>query len=369
MLSTRFRLAAAASVFVLGAAAAACGGGEEGASGPQAECEVGQLDGPLRIFNWSEYIDEEQVIEFATQFGIEYSVDAFESNESMQALVAAGNSNFDLVVPSDYMVGIMIAGGHLMRLDPDAIPNVVNINETFRDPNYDPGAEHSVPYQWGYTGIAVNLEEMEPDFPRSWSLIFGPDAATYSQRISVLNSARDALGAALLYLGYSVNTTSQDELDEAAELISTSKKNILAFDIDAADDFLLSGDTVIAHSYSGQIYAAAVATENPEKYEFFVPKEGGIRWVDNFAIPFDAPHPCTAHTFINWMLQGEQHARLTNWNAYGSPNDAAMEFLDPGIADSVSSDRLEGPADLIAGLIDTGDFEIQYSDAFIRAKG
>ncbi len=372
MLATRFPFSAAVAATALAAVSvAACGGGSGGggAETPVADCELGQTDGPLRLFNWAEYIDEEQVAEFAQQFGVEYSIDAFESNESMQALVSAGNSNFDLVVPSDYMVGIMIAGGHLMQLDPDAIPNVTNIAEGFRDPGFDPGSAHSVPYQWGYTGIAVNTDVLGDDFPRTWGLIFGPEADEYSGRISVLNGARDALGAALKYLGYSVNTTDQPQLDEASALLADAKENILAFDTDAADDFLISGETVIAHSYSGQVFAAALATDDPEKFEFFVPEEGGIRWVDNFAIPFDAPHPCTAHTFINWMLQGEQHARLTNWNSYGSPNDAATEFLDPGVGDSVAPDRLAGAADLIEGLLDTGDFEIQYTDAFIRAKG
>jgi spermidine/putrescine transport system substrate-binding protein len=367
MLKTSFPLGAAAALAFV--SITACGGDGDASDAPAADCQPGQTDGPLRMFNWAEYIDEEQVAEFATQFGIEYSIDAFESNESMQALVAAGNSNFDLVVPSDYMVGIMIAGGHLLKLDQDALPNLVNISETFRDPTYDPGMAHSVPYQWGYSGIAVDTTVLGDDYPRSWSLIFGPDAAEYSGRISVLNSARDAIGAALKYLGYSANSTVQAELDEASALLSDAKENILAFDTDSADDFLLTGETVIAHSYSGQVYVAALEVDNPEDYEFFVPKEGGIRWTDNFAIPFDAPHPCTAHTFINWMLQGEQHARLTNWNSYGSPNDAATEFLTPGIQDSVSDAVLAGPPDLIENLLDTGDFEIQYSDAFIRAKG
>lgn len=367
MSSTRSTIGIAVTALAIGSLAA-CGGGGS-ADVAAAECEPDQTDGPLRLFNWAEYIDEEQVAEFAQEYGIEYSIDAFESNESMQALVAAGNSNFDLVVPSDYMVGIMIAGGHLLPLDHDALPNLSNLTEDFTDPLFDPGLAHSVPYQWGYTGIAVNRAVLGDDFPRSWSLLFGPEAEQYAGRISVLNDAREALGAALKYLGYSVNTTDQGELDEASALLADAKQNILAFETDSADDFLISGETVIAHSYSGTVFVAALESENPEDFEFFVPEEGSVRWTDNFAIPFDAPHPCTAHTFINWMLQGEQHARLTNWNAYGSPNEASLELLDPGVADAVSSDRLAGSPDLIEGLLDTGDFEIQFSDAFVRAKG
>ena len=365
--NTRRPVAALAAVAAFGGAAVACGG--DGDAVPVAECAPDETDGPLRMFNWTEYIDEEQVAEFAEEFGIDYSIDAFESNESMQGLVSAGNSNFDLVVPSDYMVGIMVAGNFLQPLNHDALPNLDNVSEEFSDPAFDPGLEHSVPYQWGYTGIAVNKAVVGEDFPRTWGLIFGPEAEEYGGRISVLNDAREALGAALKYLGYSVNTTDQAELDEATEVLVAARDNILAFETDASDDFLILGETVVAQGYSGDIFVSTLEADNPDDYEFFVPEEGGVRWTDNFAIPFDAPHPCTAHTFINWMLQGDQHARLTNWNYYGSPNQASLEFLDEGVAEAVSPDRLAGPAELNEAMLDTGDFEIQFSDAFVRAKG
>lgn len=369
MRSTRTRIGPLAVVLALGAVAA-CGGDDGGGSGPEAvSCEVGETDGPLRMFNWTDYIDEEQVAEFAEEFGIDYSIDSFESNESMQGLVSAGNSNFNLVVPSDYMVAIMAAGGHLLPLDHDAIPNLSNIDPDFDDPAYDPGLAHSVPYLWGYTGLGVDTSVLGDDFPRSWSLVFGPEADEFSGRITLLNDAREALGAALAFLGYSPNTTSQDELDEAADLLSSALDNIIAFEVDAAAAFLVSGETVIGQMYSGGFATAVFEVDNPDDYEFFVPEEGGVRWVDNFAIPFDAPAPCTAHTFINWMLQGEQHAWLADWSLYGAPNTAAAEFLDEFNLAVVSPDRLAGPPELVVGLLDTGDFEIQFSDAFIRAKG
>lgn len=369
MRTTRSRLGPLAVVMALGVVAA-CGGDDDGGSGPEAaSCEVGETDGPLRIFNWTDYIDEEQVAEFAEEFGVTYSIDSFESNESMQGLVSAGNSNFNLVVPSDYMVAIMVAGGHLLPLDHDAIPNLSNIEASFADPAYDPGLAHSVPYLWGYTGLGVNTAVLGDDFPRSWSLVFGPEADEFSGRITMLNDAREALGAALAFLGHSPNTTSQDELDEAADLMSAALDNIIAFEVDAAADFLVTGETVIGQMYSGSYANAVLEVDNPEDFEFFVPEEGGVRWVDNFAIPFDAPAPCTAHTFINYMLQGEEHAYLAEWSLYGAPNTAAAEFLDPIVADAVAPERLAGPADLVVGLLDTGDFEIEYSDAFIRAKG
>lgn len=349
--------------------ATACGGDSNANSVPVSACEADQTDGPLRLYNWAEYIDEEQVVEFADEYGIEYSVDAFDSNETMQALVSAGNSNFDVIVPSDYMMAILIAGEHVQPLNFDALPNKANLAEEFLDPGFDPDLLHSIPYQWGYTGLAVNTDVLGDDFPRSWSLIFGDEADQYSGQISVLNDAREALGAALIYLGYSLNSTDEDELNEAADLVANARDNILAFETDSADDFLINGETVIAHGYSGDMFVSTLDADDPDAFEFFVPEEGGPRWVDNFAIPFDAPHPCTAHTFINWVLQGEQHARLTNWNYYGSPNTASLEFLDEGVAAAVDPSIVIGGLDSLEGLIDTGDFEIEYSDAFVRAKG
>ena len=349
--------------------AVACGD-DDGAPSAESGCAVGEVDGDLALYNWAEYIDPEQLDAFAAEFDIDATMTVYDSNEAMQPIVAAGNSGYDVIVPSDYMVGIMIDGGFLSPLDMDAIPNATNISPDFANPSYDPDQAYSLPYQWGYTGLAVDTEVVGTDFPRSWDLVFGAEAEAFSGKITLLNDPRETLGAALKSLGYSLNSTDAGELGQARDLVAAARDNLLAFNTDSADELLSSGESAISHLYSGDAFTQFLETDDPDRYVFFVPEEGGTRWIDNMAIPFDAPHPCTAHTFINWLLDGEQGAALSNWNYYGTPNAASIDLLDEELADFLTSpDVLVGGLDSVESIADTGDFELQYSDAFITAKG
>ncbi len=347
-------------------------GGDSGSDMDTAECAVDEVDGDLALFNWAEYIDPEQLQEFADEYGISATMDVYDSNEAMLPQIQAGNSGYDVIVPSDYMVSIMIAGEFIQPLNQDAIPNLANLATEFTGLPYDPDSTYSVPYQAGTTGLAVDTAVVGTDFPRSWSIVFDPEFADqFGGQISLLNDPRETLGAALKYLGYSLNTTSQDELDEARDLVSSASGNLAAFNTDSADELLTAGETAIAHGFSGDMFTQILETdEGTDRYVYFVPEEGGTRWIDNMAIPFDAPHPCTAHTFINWLMDGEQGAALANWNYYTTPNEAAKPFLDEDLLAF-----LEDPTVITSGeeslelIVDTGDFEINFSDAFIEAKG
>jgi spermidine/putrescine-binding protein len=337
-----------------------------------ADCAVDEIDGDLRLFNWSEYIDPDQLQEFADEYGITATMDVYDSNEAMLPQIQAGNSGYDVIVPSDYMVSIMIAGEFIQALNKDAIPNLSNLSSEFTGLPYDPDGTYSVPYQAGTTGLAVDTEVVGTDFPRSWSIVFDDEfASQYSGQISLLNDPRETLGAALKYLGYSLNTTSEDELAEARDLVASASGNLAAFNTDSADELLTSGETAIAHGFSGDMFTQILETdEGTDRYVYFVPEEGGTRWIDNMAIPFDAPHPCTAHTFINWLLDGEQGAALANWNYYTTPNEAAKPFLDEDLLAFLEDPTVvAGGEDSLELITDTGDFEINFSDAFIEAKG
>ena len=352
--------------------AASCGGDDDDGTVESAagDCEMGETDGDLALYNWAEYIDEEQLGAFADEFGIGATMDTYDSNEAMMPIVGAGNSGYDVVVPSDYAVGIMIDGGMVQPLNFDLLPNSSNIDDDFANPSYDPDQTHSVPYQWGYTGIAVDTSVVGTDFPRSWDLVFGDAADAYEGQITLLNDPRETLGAALKALGYSLNSTDEGELAEARDLVAAARGNLLAFNTDSADELLTSGESAIAHAYSGDAFTQFLETDDPSQYVFFVPEEGGTRWVDNMAVPFDAPHPCTAHTFINWLLDGDQGAALSNWNYYGTPNKASIDLLDEELNEFLTSpDVLVGGLDSVESIADTGDFESEYSDAFTEAKG
>lgn len=351
--------------------ASACGGGDDNASGAD-DCQVGQTDGDLAIYNWSEYMDPELKAAFEAEFGVSVTEDNYDSNEAMQPIISAGNSGYDFIVPSDYMVSILIESGDIMALNRAAIPNISNLLPEFASGlPFDPDGTYTAPYQWGTTGLGIDLAVTGDDVPETWGLIFDADlAAEYGLEGSyatLLNDPRETLGAALKYLGYSLNTTSDSELDQARALVAEAKDRVAAFDSDQYDELLATGDSAVAHGYSGNFLVQFDEADDPEQYTYFVPQEGGTRWVDNMAVPTDAPHPCTAHAFINFLLEAERGAQLTNWNYYASPNAASEPHIDP----EVLSDPIVYPTDTskLEFIEDTGDFETNFSDAFIEAKG
>ncbi len=361
-----------APIALLGLMLAACGGGG-GAGGDtttaaDTTCELDQTDGNLNLYNWSDYIDPELVTAFEEQYGVEVVESFYESNEAMLAQIQSGVS-YDVIVPSDYMVSIMIEEGLLLPLQKDAIPNIANLAPEFTDPPYDPGLRYSVAYQWGTTGLGVNLEAVGDAFVESWALVFDPELTqNFPGGVSLLDDPRETMGAALKYLGYSLNDTDLDHLEEARDVIRAAKPYIATFDSDQYDEALVNGEVSVSHGYSGDLLAAIWDSDNPDSYTYVIPQEGGTLWVDNMAIPADAEHPCTAHTFVNFMLDGENGAALTNWTYYASPNAAAEPHILPEILEDPTiypSDEIRQRLEIIA---DTGDYEINFTDYFAQAK-
>jgi spermidine/putrescine transport system substrate-binding protein len=185
-----------------------------------------------------------------------------------------------------------------------------------------------VPYQWGTTGIGYNAEEFD-EAPGSWAYLFDPEmAASYAGQISMLNDSRETIGAALKYLGYSVNSTNEQELEEAKQLLIQQKAWVSTYDSDGFEDLLAAGETIMGHGWSGDFFAAA---EEAEQVWYIIPEEGGVIWTDNLAIPKSAPSQYTAELFIDYLLRPEVGAKITNYTWYGSPNKASEEFIDAEI--------------------------------------
>ncbi|HEX6221149.1 MAG TPA: spermidine/putrescine ABC transporter substrate-binding protein [Acidimicrobiia bacterium] len=372
---------------LLGLVIAACGGDAEGDVQAAADaCEAGEVDGGLNLYNWSEYLPygsiaedaevEDLVAKFEEEYEVEITLTEYESNEAMLQQVEAGGAPYDLVVPSDYMVSLMADSGLLVSLNKDAIPNLSNLDPGFAGLPFDPNGDYSVPYQWGTTGIGYSYDFVDDTDGISWGLIFDPaQRADYAGQISMLDDSREALGAALKYLGYSLNTTSQEELDAAAQLIADTTSDLATFSSSGYWDLLIEGTTVVAQGWNGDFFAAydGASTDDYDAYEDFgyaVPNEGGVVWVDNMAIPTTAESPCTAHAFIDFMLDAENGATLTNYNYYASPNAAAEEFIYPEILEDPS---IYPPQELfddgsLEFLEDLGDFTTNYEDAFVEAK-
>jgi spermidine/putrescine-binding protein len=355
--------------------AAACGGdGNSELVDVAAACEVGDVDGDLDLYNWSEYIDPDLITTFEAEFEVTVNESFYDSNEAMLPQIESGGNDYDLVVPSDYTVTIMSEESLIIALNKDAIPNLSNLDPAFTGLPYDENDEYSVPYQWGTSGIGYSYDVVPEDWEASWEIIFDPDfAPDVSGSISLLNDPRETMGIALKYLGYSINTTDQAELDEAVELLKGIKDRVKLFDSDQFEDLLVSGETTVAHGWSGDFFAAfdEASGDEYDAYEDFgygIPKEGAVAWVDTMAIPITADAPCTAHTFINFLLDPENGAALTNFNFYASPNAASEPFVDPEI---LEDETIYPPAEVferLEFLADTGDFETNYSDALNEVK-
>jgi spermidine/putrescine-binding protein len=293
-----------------------------------AGCGPTEMAEELHVYNWSEYIDPEIYDAFEEEFGVKVIEDTFSSNEDLLAKLQAGATGYDIIVPSDYMVAIMIELDLLAELDYDNIPNFENIADTFLDPPYDPGNKYSVPYQWGTTGIGYNADEFDEP-PDSWAYLFDPEmVAPYAGQMSMLNDSRETIGAALKYLGYSVNSTDEGELEEAKQLLIQQKEWVSAYDSDGFEDLLAAGEVIIGHGWSGDYFAAA---EEAEQVWYVIPREGGVIWTDNLCIPKTAPNKYTAEVFIDFLLRPEIGAQITNFTWYGSPNKASEEFIDAEI--------------------------------------
>ena len=328
------------------------------------------MDGDLLFGNWSEYMNPDLIDLFEETDDVSVTEDFYTSNEALLAQIRAGGADYDGIVPSDYMVEIMIDEGILLPLDHSVIPNMSNIAGEFDDPPYDPGLVYSMPYQWGTTGIGVDLEATGPDPAASWDWLFDEEVAgNLPGQVSVLDDPREGMAAALYWLGYDPNTTNEGELEEAAAVIEETRAWTVTYTSDQYSELLLTGETVVGHGYSGNFLDSFFGAEDPDRFTYLIPEEGATIWTDNMAILADASNVCTAHTFVNFILDAENGAELTNWTYYASPNDASTDLID----EEITGDPTIYPTDEVRSnlffLENTGDAEILYTDLFTRAQG
>jgi spermidine/putrescine-binding protein len=338
-------------------------------------CAPGETDGDLNFANWTEYTPLELLDSFEEEYGVNATLTEYADNETMLAQVAAGVA-YDVVVPSDYMVSIMKDADLLVKVNQAAVPNLAaNIAPLFKEASYDPGNEYSAPYQWGTTGIGYLYGSIDDTDGVSWAVIFDADvSAANAGLISLLDDTRETLGSALKYLGYSLNTTVESEVDEAAQLISDTKGRLAAFNSSSYWTLLTTGETVVAQGWNGDFLAEydSISTDDYDAYAdygYAIPNEGSAAWVDTLAIPTTAEHPCTAQAFLNHMLDAENGGAITNFNYYASPNAAAAEFILPEILDDPSIYPPPATMEILEFFADLGDFNNYYADAFAIAKG
>jgi spermidine/putrescine transport system substrate-binding protein len=316
----------------------------------------------LNLYNWADYVAKTTIPGFEKQTGIQVTQDYFSSNEELLAKLRAGGTGYDVIVPSDYMVAVMIKSDVLQPLDKSKIPNFKNIGEDFRGLPYDQSNEYSVPYQWGTTGILYNKKEigqLEDNWEPMWSTEF-------SGEIGMLNDERETPGAALYKLGYSVNATEDEQLAEAEAQLKKQKPLLRGyFDSTQNRPLVLNGDLLLGHVFSGDAF---LALSQDDDLDYIIPKPAATRWTDNMAIPAGAEHPDNAHKFINYILDAKVGAALSNYTYFNTPNEAALPMIDEALKNLPGYQLGPEEFDRLEVIEDVGEATRKYSRLFTEVK-
>jgi putrescine transport system substrate-binding protein len=328
MLLDIFRKAAGVSAFALAFAIAGAASAEE-----------------IRIYNWSDYIDEEILKEFTAETGIEVVYDTFDTNELLETKLLTGSTGYDLVVPTATFLNRQIKAGVFQKLDKSKLPNLKHMWPEIQErvARYDPGNEYSVTYMWGTTGIGYNVDKIKEALPNapvnSWALLYDPAnlEKLASCGVMVLDSAEDLLPSVMNYIGLTPDFTSVEDIKKAGDHLAKLRPHIRKFHSDEWKNALADGDICAAVGYSGDVFQVAARAEEAgkgNKIVYVIPKEGAQLWFDQFAIPADAPNPDGAHKFINYMMQPKVIAKATNYVQYANANLASQQFIDKEVLDN-----------------------------------
>ena len=325
------------AVTTIALAVAACGKKEEAkqAEAPAAAAE----EKVLHVYNWSDYIAEDTIKNFEEQTGIKVTYDVFDSNDMLETRLLAGNSGFDVVVPSASFLERQIKAGVFQKLDKSQIPNLQHMDPDTqqRVALHDPGNEHSVTYMWGTTGIGYNVDKVKKilgDTPLdSWNQILDPkELAKFKDcGVSVLDAPDELLKIVLQWMGRDPNSQKEEDLNAAAEKLMAVRPYIRKIHSSQYIDDLANGELCVAVGWSGDILQARDRAEEAgrgTKVAYTIPKEGTIIWFDSYLIPKDAPHPKNAHAFINYLMDPQVAANNSNYMNYANGNAASLALIN-----------------------------------------
>ena len=311
-----------------------CGAsGNTGASGTDSAAS-GSADGSeLYVYNWGEYIDEDVISQFEEETGITVVYDLFETNEEMYPVIEAGAVNYDVVCPSDYMIQKMRENDLLAELNFDNIPNIAQIDPAYMEMSqaFDPENKYSVPYCWGTVGILYNtrlLDELGVPAPTKWADLWDE---RLSGEILMQDSVRDAFMVALKKDGYSMNSESKDELEQAKQELIDQKPLVQAYVIDQVRDKMIGGEAAVGVIYSGEmLYIQDEVASLGLDYdlEYVIPEEGTNLWLDSWVIPKNAKNKENAEKWIDFMCRPEIAKANFEYITYPTPNKGAFELLD-----------------------------------------
>ena len=311
-----------------------CGAsGNTGASGTDSAASGSADGGELYVYNWGEYIDEDVISQFEEETGITVVYDLFETNEEMYPVIEAGAVNYDVVCPSDYMIQKMRENDLLAELNFDNIPNIDQIDPAYMEMSqaFDPENKYSVPYCWGTVGILYNtrlLDELGVPAPTKWADLWDE---RLSGEILMQDSVRDAFMVALKKDGYSMNSESKDELEQAKQELIDQKPLVQAYVIDQVRDKMIGGEAAVGVIYSGEMLYIQDEVANlglDYNLEYVIPEEGTNLWLDSWVIPKNAKNKENAEKWIDFMCRPEIAKANFEYITYPTPNKGAFELLD-----------------------------------------
>ncbi|NOX74955.1 MAG: polyamine ABC transporter substrate-binding protein [Alphaproteobacteria bacterium] len=302
----------------------------------------------VRVFNWSDYIDEELLSKFEAETGIKVIYDVFDSNEVLETKLLAGSTGYDVVVPSGTFLSRQITAGAFQKLDKSKLSNIGNVwaDIAVRTAVYDPGNEYSINYMWGTTGIGYNVgkvkEVLGDDAPvDSLALVFDPANMEKLAACGVyfLDAPTEMIPAALKYLGEDPDSKDKAVLAKAQPVLEAVRPYVRKFNSSEYINALANGEICVAFGWSGDVLQArdrAAEADNGVEIEYSIPSEGALLWFDQMAIPADAPNPEAAHKFLNFILDAQNMAAASNYVYYANGNLASQQYLIEDVIDDAA---------------------------------
>jgi putrescine transport system substrate-binding protein len=325
-------------------ALAGCGKKEQPApaAAPQAPAPAPAEEKVVNVYNWSDYIDPAMLEAFTKETGIKVNYDVFDNNEVLQTKLLAGNTGYDVVVPSASFLELQIKAGVFQKLDRSKLPNWKYLDKDIleRVGRHDPGNLYAVNHMWGTDAIGYNVKKVQAIDPKapvnSWKLVFDPAEASKFKGcgISILDAPDEVVAVVLAYLGRNPNSENLDDLKAAEEVLMKIRPYVRTINSSEYINGLATGELCVVMGWSGDILQAKSRAEEGKQgveIAMTVPVDGTVIWFDMYAIPADAPHPNNAHAFINFMMKPEVAAANSNFVHYANGNAASVALLDPDV--------------------------------------
>jgi putrescine transport system substrate-binding protein len=334
----------------------------------------------LNLYNWSDYIAKDTITNFEKRTGIDVTYDVFDSNEVLEAKLLTGSTGYDIVVPSAPFLERQIKAGVFAKLDRSKLSNFGNLDEEIleRLEKHDPGNAYSIPYLWGTTGVgydAKKITKLMPDAPvGSWDMIFKPEIAARFAGcgVTILDAPTEVFSSVMGYLGRDPNSEDRADLQAFEDLMLSIRPHIKYFHSSQYINDLASGEVCLVLGWSGDIFQArdrANEVGSGVEVAYFIPKEGAVMWFDQLAVPSDAPHVENAHLFLDYLMEPQVTADLTNAVRFASANKAAL----PLVKDEIKNDPAIYPppevkAKLFTDLAESARFTRLLTRSWTRIK-